>query len=58
MMIIDDNALKQLLRINDEVLQLCRSLNERRNVKTSARLIPLTDELTHVLAELGQYKLH
>ena len=27
-MMIDDDTLKQLLRINDELLQLCKFLNE------------------------------
>ena len=28
---IDDDTLKQLLRINDELLQLCKFLNEKRD---------------------------
>jgi len=28
-MMIDDDTLKQLLRINDELLQLCKWLNEK-----------------------------
>ena len=30
-MVIDDDTLKQLLRINDELLQLCKWLNEARH---------------------------
>ena len=40
-MMIDDDTLKQLLRINDELMQLCKFLNEKRDVETSSRLIPL-----------------
>jgi hypothetical protein len=40
-MMIDDDTLKQLLRINDELLQLCKWLNEKRDMETSSRLIPL-----------------
>ena len=29
-MMIDDDTLKQLLQINDELLQLCKWLNEKR----------------------------
>jgi hypothetical protein len=31
-MMIDDDTLKQLLRINDELLQLCKWLNEKRDM--------------------------
>jgi hypothetical protein len=39
-MMIDDETLKQLLRINDELLQLFKWLNEKRDMETSSRLIP------------------
>jgi hypothetical protein len=57
-MMIDDDTLKQLLRISDELLQLCKFLNEKRDMDTSSRLIPLVDDLTHVLIEAGRNKLH
>ena len=58
MMMIDDDTLKQLLRINDELMQLCKSLNEKRDMETSSRLIPVVDDLTHILIEAGKNKLH
>ena len=57
-MMIDDDTLKQLLRINDELLQLCKWLNEKRDTEISSRLIPLVDDLTHILIEAGKNKLH
>jgi hypothetical protein len=57
-MMIDDDTLKQLLRINDELLQLCKWLNEKPDMETSSRLIPLVDDLTHILIEGGKNKLH
>jgi len=57
-MMIDDETLKQLLRINDELLQLCKWLNEKRDMETSSRLIPLVDDFIHVLIEAGKNKLH
>jgi hypothetical protein len=57
-MMIDDDTLKQLLRISDELLQLCKFLNEKRDMETSSRLIPLVDELTHILIEKGKNNLH
>ena len=56
-MVIDDDTLKQLLRINDALFQLCKSLNEKRDMETSSRLIPLVDQLTHILIEAGKNKL-
>jgi len=37
-MMIDDDTLKQLLRIDDEPMQLCKWLNEKRDMETSSRL--------------------
>jgi len=56
--VIDDNTVTQLLRINNELLQLCKWLSGRRDMETSSRLMPLVDELTHVLLEAGKNKLH
>ena len=50
-MMIDDDTLKQLLRIDDELMQLCKWLNEKRDMETSSRLIQLVDDLTHILIE-------
>jgi len=55
---IDDDTLKQLLRIDDELMQLCKWLNEKRDTEVSSRLIPLVDDLTHILLEAGKNKLH
>jgi len=51
---IDDDTLKQLLRINDGLFQLCKQLTDKRDIETSSRLIPLVDELTHILIEAGK----
>jgi hypothetical protein len=56
-MIIDDDTLKQLLRINDALFQLCKSLTDMHDIETSSRLIPLVDDLTHILIEAGKNKL-
>lgn len=56
-MMIDDDTLKQLLRINDELMQLRKWLNEKRDREISSGLIPLVDDLTHVLTEAGKNKL-
>jgi hypothetical protein len=33
-MMIDDDTLKQLLRIDDELMQLCKWLNEKRDMES------------------------
>lgn len=57
-MMIDDDTLKQPLPVNDNLLQLCKWLNKKRDMETSSRLIPLVDDLTHILIEAGENKLH
>jgi hypothetical protein len=42
---------------NAALLQLCTWLNEKRDMETSSRLIPLVDDLTHILIEAGKNKL-
>jgi hypothetical protein len=53
-MMIDDDTLNQPLRVNDELMQLCKWLTEKREMETSSRLIPLVDDLTHILIEAGK----
>jgi hypothetical protein len=55
---IDDDTLKRLLRIDDELMQLCKWLSEQRETMVSSRLVPLVDDLTHILLEAGKNKLH
>jgi hypothetical protein len=57
-MTIDDDILKQLLWINDGLFQLCKRLAEKHDIEISCRLIPLVDDLTHILIEAGKNKLH
>jgi hypothetical protein len=57
-MMIDNDTLNQLLRGNDALVQLWKWLNEKRDMETSSRLIPVVDDLTHLLLEAGKAKLH
>ena len=45
----DDHILKQLLRIRDDLFQICNLGDEKHENEISSRLIPLVDELMHVL---------
>jgi hypothetical protein len=44
------------LRINDDLFQVCKWLNERQDIQISSRLIPLV-ELAPILIEAGKNKL-
>ena len=57
-MMIDDDTLKQLLRINDELLQLSKWLNEKRDMETSSRLYPSWTTSPIFRIEAGKNKLH
>jgi hypothetical protein len=37
---IDDDTLKDLLRIDDDLFQVCKWLDDKRDTATSSRLIP------------------
>ena len=50
---LDDDTFQQLSDINDEFLEYCDWLNEQRDVSTASRLIPITDDLTRLVAELS-----
>jgi len=49
---MDEDAYERLSLINVQLIQLCRWLNEKRNIDTASRLIPIMDDLTHLVAEL------
>jgi hypothetical protein len=57
-MMIDDDTLKHLLRTTMNCCSYASFCNEKRDMETSSRLIPLVDDLTHVLIEAGKNKLH
>jgi hypothetical protein len=56
-MLIDEDNFK-LLRVNDELIELCKWLNEQHDLATSSRFIPLVDRLTHILLETNEHGLH
>jgi len=53
---MDDEAFQRLCRIDGELIQLCNWLNEKRDVATASRLIPIMDEVTDLVAELSKKK--
>ncbi|HEX9425174.1 MAG TPA: hypothetical protein VF899_18170 [Pyrinomonadaceae bacterium] len=57
-MMIDDDTLKQLLQNDDGLMELCKWLRDKHDIEISSRLIPLVDDLTHILVEAGKNKLH
>lgn len=53
----DDHILKQLLRIRDDLFQICNLGDEKHENEISSRLIPLVDELMHVLLDEGKSRI-
>jgi hypothetical protein len=56
-MVIDEDTLKQLLRINDGLFQLCKQLTDKRDIETSSRLYNARGRPDHILIEAGKNKL-
>jgi hypothetical protein len=54
---MDSDSLKELIQLNDELIELRKRLNEKRDIETSSRLIPIVDGLTHILIEAGKSKI-
>ena len=50
---MDDEAFQRLNRIDDQLIEVCRWLNEKNDIATASRLIPIMDGLTRLVAELS-----
>ena len=40
-----------------DCFRLCKSLTDKCDIEISSRLIPLVDDLTHILIEAGKNRL-
>jgi hypothetical protein len=47
---MDHDLYERLSRIHANIIQLCAWLNEKRDFDTASRLLPIMDDLTHLLA--------
>jgi hypothetical protein len=54
---MDDGKFLRLLHINEELIEICRWLNESHNAELLSRINPLTDDLTELIAELSVGKM-
>ena len=54
--VIDGDTFLRLLGINEELIKVCRSLNEERDFDTASRLQLIADDLTHVVGEIIMQK--
>ena len=48
-----DDKLLRLLHINEELIELCQSLNENQNSTLASQIVPITDELTRLVLEMS-----
>jgi hypothetical protein len=50
---MDEETYQRLDRSNSQLFQLCCWLNKKRDIDNASRLIPITDDLTVLVAELS-----
>lgn len=50
---LGDDTFQRLSAINDRLIQLCDWLNDKQDLATACRLIPITDDLTRLVAEIS-----
>jgi len=43
---MDDDTFQRLSRIDEQLMELCRLLNEKRDSDTASKLIPIADDLS------------
>ena len=53
---MNDETFQRLSRIDEQLIELCNWLNEKHDVATVSKLIPIMDDLTSLLAELSVKK--
>ena len=50
---MDDSKFLQLLNINWELIEICKWLKENQDSAIESMIVPITDELTQLVLELG-----
>ena len=53
---MNDETFQRLSRFDEQLIELCAWLNEKHDVATASRLIPIADDLTSLVAELSVKK--
>jgi hypothetical protein len=53
---MDENTYERLSLINVQIIRLCAWLNEKRDIETASRLLPIMDDLTHLVVKTGVNK--
>src|SRR5262245_44113021 len=48
---LNKDTFQRVLAINERLIQLCDWLHDQHDVATASRLIPITDDLTRLVAE-------
>ena len=54
----EEDTFQRLSAIDDRLLQLCDWLNDKPDVATASRLIPIADDLTRLVAETSVKRKH
>ena len=55
---MDDESLRRLAAVNEELIHLCSWLNRNRDFETASKVIPIVQSLTRLVVEqTGQRKI-
>ena len=54
---MNDATFQRMIRINDELVDLCNWLKQRGDLETASRLAPIVDSLTRMLIQIAEKKL-
>jgi len=55
---MNENPYLQLARINAQLLEICDWLNQKHDLETSSRLLPVVSDLTVLVAEINMQSPH
>jgi hypothetical protein len=55
---VDANTMPKLSEVGDELIKLYQWLNDRGDIKTASRPIPIMDRLNHLIIEMGGHGQH
>jgi len=53
---MNEKAYLQLAHINAQLLEICDWLHQKHDIETASRLIPITDDLTRLIADISMQK--
>lgn len=56
-LVIDDDAYGRLLAINNQLIKVFAGLNDKRDVETGYKLLPIADDLTRLVVDASMERV-